>query len=108
MTRNSVCLLCIAIGLLAFAFRSPAPLIYKPGEGWTYEKPGETGSWQKTRAKDQLQVAQEAFEKKNFTLSQKASQRVVNNWPFSDYAPDAQYLLGRCFEEQKQDEKAFK
>ncbi len=29
-----------AVFVLAFPFRSPAPLVYRPGEGWTYELPG--------------------------------------------------------------------
>jgi outer membrane protein assembly factor BamD len=32
----------------------------------------------------------------------------VKVWPLSDHAGPAQYLLGRCYEERKQDEKAFK
>jgi outer membrane protein assembly factor BamD len=32
----------------------------------------------------------------------------VNTWPFSDYAPQGQYLLGRCHEAREQDEAAFK
>jgi outer membrane protein assembly factor BamD len=99
---------CIALALLASAPRSFAPLIYKPGEGWTYESPGETGSWTRGRAKDQLAVAEEAFAKKDFDLALKAARRTVNNWPFSDYAPQGQYLVGRCYEAKKQDEKAFK
>src|SRR5438105_9464516 len=97
----------ILICLLAFAQRSPAPLIYTPGEGWRYEPVGG-GGWQKTRAKDQLEVAQTAFDKNNFSLALKASRRVLHVWPFSDYAPQAQYLLGRCYEAQHEDERAFK
>ncbi|HMJ90212.1 MAG TPA: outer membrane protein assembly factor BamD, partial [Candidatus Acidoferrum sp.] len=109
MIRRLLRLLCVAVALLAFAYNSPAPLIYKPGEGWVYEKPGETaGTWQRTRAKDQLEVAQQAFDQTNFDLALKASRRTVNNWPFSDYAPKAQYLLGRCLEEKGQDQQAFK
>jgi len=94
--------------VIGFPRRSPAPLIYTPGEGWTYESAGGEGRWRRTRAKDQLQVAQEAFDKKDFSLARKASQRVVSAWPFSDYAPQGAYLLGRCYEELGQDEKAFK
>jgi outer membrane protein assembly factor BamD len=108
MTRWFVCLCCIVVCVLAFPYRSPAPLIYRPGEGWTYEKPGETGSWQKTRAKDQLEVAEKAFEVGNFKLAQRAAQRTVSNWPYSDYAPQAQYLVARCLEEQGKDQLAFK
>ncbi|MGZ8920034.1 MAG: outer membrane protein assembly factor BamD, partial [Limisphaerales bacterium] len=40
--------------------------------------------------------------------STKAARRVVRVWPLSDYAPEAQYLLGRSWEERQRDEKAFK
>lgn len=108
MIRRLTRLLLFAFALLAFAYNSPAPLVYRPGEGWVYEQPGETGSWQKTRAKDQLEVAQQAFDAKNYTLSLKAAKRVVNVWPFSDYAPKAQYLVGRSLELKGEDERAFK
>src|SRR6266404_2830533 len=101
-------LLLIALCVLAFPFRSPAPLIYRPGEGWTYEPVGGEGKWQMTRAKDQLDVAQAAFDKKAYGLALKAARRVVKVWPLSDYAPQAQYLNGRCYEAEGDDERAFK
>lgn len=88
-------------------FRSPAPLTYVPGEGWYYESFGEGGKWQRTRAKDQLQVAEEAYEKKDFSTTLRAARRVVRVWPLSDYAPRAEYLIGRCLEYKKRDESAF-
>ena len=91
-----------------FAVNTPAPLVYRPGEGWTYEPAGGGGSWTRTRAKEQLEVAQQAFDKQDYKLATKAARRVVRIWPFSDYAPDAQYLVGRSHEERGQDEKAFK
>src|ERR1043166_7689654 len=87
---------------------APAPLIYRPGEGWTYESPGKEGKWQRSRAKDQLEVADQALEQKNFSVARRAAQRVVKQWPLSDYAPRAQYLVGRCYEASHYDEKAFK
>lgn len=107
--RASLLLFLIAILLLAFPSRSPAPLVYRIGEGWTYETPGEeTGAWRKTRAKDQLEVAQTGFNKKDYSLARKAANRVVKTWPFSDYAPQAEYLLARCDEAIHKDERAFK
>ena len=108
MTRGFLFLCCVVLGVLAFPYRSPAPLIYRPGEGWVYEKPGETGNWVKTRAKDQLEVAQQAFDIGNYKLALKSSLRTVNIWPLSDYAPQAQYLAGRCYEAEGKDEVAFK
>jgi len=54
-----------------------------------------------------LDVAQEAFNKKDYSLALKAARRVVRVWPLSDYAPQAQYMVGRCYEEKGQDQKAF-
>jgi outer membrane protein assembly factor BamD len=93
--------------LVALPFRAPAPLIYRPGEGWTYEMPGNKGDWRKLRAKDQLDVAQEAFDQKKYRLALKAAQRVIAIWPLSDYPHKAQYIAGRCYEARKKDEKAF-
>ena len=87
--------------------RSPAPFVYRPGEGWSYESAGSEGTWIRARAKDQLDVAQEAFDKKNYPLATLAARRVVSVWPLSDYAPQAQYLMARCSEAKHQDEKAF-
>ena len=98
----------VLLFLLALPCRSPAPLIYVPGEGWSYESVGGEGKWKRNRAKDQLQVAQEAFDQKKFSLAKKASKRVVTIWPLSDYAPGGDYLLARCYEELHQDERAFK
>jgi outer membrane protein assembly factor BamD len=108
MCRGLSVLLLTALVLLAFPSRSPAPLVYRPGEGWTYEPVGGEGKWQRTRAKDQLEVAQAAFDKKQYSLALKSARRVVRVWPLSDYAPQAQYLVGRCYEAKGRDEKAFK
>ena len=109
MNRRWIRAALIAIFVLAFPFRSPAPLIYTPGEGWTYEPVGGAGAkWRQARAKDQLDVAQAAFDKKDYSLALKAARRVVSVWPLSDYGPQAQYLVGRCYEAQGKDERAFK
>lgn len=107
MNRRFIFLFLFSI-LMVLPFRSPAPLIYTPGEGWVYEPVGGSGKWQRTRAKDQLIVAQDAFDKKDFSTALRAAHRTVLVWPLSDYAPQAQYLVGRCYEEKGYDERAFK
>jgi outer membrane protein assembly factor BamD len=107
MKRSPIRIGLVLFLLVALPFRAPAPLIYRPGEGWTYELPGGKGDWHRQRAKDQLAVAQDAFNKTKFKLAYNAAERVVKIWPLSDYAPQAQYLIGRCWEGRKQDEKAF-
>jgi len=56
---------------------------------------------------EQKSGTQAAFDKKAYGLALKAAHRVVRVWPLSDYAPQAQYLIGRCHEAKGQDEKAF-
>ena len=105
----------LRFGILALLFvvvvllpsRSPAPLIYVPGEGWYYESGGENGKWQRPRAKEQLDVAEQAFTNKDYTITLHAAHRILRVWPLSDYAPRAEYLVGRSLEAQHKDEAAF-
>lgn len=107
MNRRWFSLLLVTLGVLALPFRAPAPLVYTPGEGLTYEPVGGPGKWTRTKAKEQLDVALEAFNQQDYSLATKAARRVVRMWPLSDYAPQAQYIVGRCYEAKGQDEKAF-
>jgi outer membrane assembly lipoprotein YfiO len=69
---------------------------------------GGEGKWMQARPKDQLEVAQAAYDKKAYGLALKAARRVVSQWPLSDYAPRAQFLVALCYEAKHQDERAFK
>jgi outer membrane assembly lipoprotein YfiO len=102
-TRSVAIVFC----LLLFPQRAPAPLVYTPGEGWRYESVGG-GDWVRGRAKDQLDVAVAAFNARDYSVALKASKRVIKQWPLSDYAPQAQYIVGRAYEAKGMDEKAFK
>ncbi len=109
MNRRLALFFCVITLWMLTPFRSPAPLIYTPGEGWVYEPVGSTGGrWHRTRAKDQLIVAQEAFDQKDYSLALRAARRTVRVWPLSDYSPQAQYLIGRCLEQKGFSERAFK
>src|SRR5258708_5200521 len=80
MNRRFVFLLLAFACAMLVPFRSPAPLIYTPGEGWTYEAVGGEGN----------------------------ARRTVKVWPLSDYAPQAQFIVGECYEAKGMDERAFK
>ena len=108
MSRGKSFVWLALVSWLLLPYPSPAPLIYTPGEGWRYEKVGGEGKWQRSRAKDQLEVAQTAFDNKKYSLATRAANRTVKEWPFSDYAPQAQYLLARCEEMTGDEERAFK
>ncbi len=107
MRFRSVAVATVMLMLWLVPQRAPAPLIYRPGEGWTYESVGGA-RWERDRAKDQLEVAREAFEAGNYRLATKAARRVVRVWPLSDFAPAAQYLVGRSYEERGQADRAFR
>jgi len=104
--RFSIWILLAAVVVL-LPSRAPAPLIYIPGEGWYYESHGETGKWERPRAKDQLEVAEQSFTNKDYTTTLHAAHRILRVWPLSDYAPRAAYLVGRCLEAEHKDEAAF-
>jgi outer membrane protein assembly factor BamD len=103
--RFGILVLLVVIVLLPS--RSPAPLVFVPGEGWYYESYGENAKWQRPRAKEQMEVAEQAFTNKDYTITMHAANRVLRVWPLSDYAPRAAYLVGRCFEIKNKDEAAF-
>jgi outer membrane protein assembly factor BamD len=97
----------LALIVVLLPARSPAPLMFVPGEGWYYEPFGENNSWVRPRAKDQIAVAEESFTNKNYSITMHAAHRVLRLWPLSDYAPRAEFLVGRCLETQRKDEAAF-
>jgi outer membrane protein assembly factor BamD len=107
MNRRFVFWILLLVGVACLPYRSPAPLIYVPGEGWYYESYGSNTKWQRNRAKDQLDVAEQAFANKDYKITLHAAHRVLRVWPLSDYAPRAQYLIGRALEETGKDEAAF-
>ena len=107
MNRRFVSLLLLVAGAMLLPFRAPAPFYYTPGEGWYYEPYGEKANWQRPRAKDQLDVAEQAFTNKEYNVTLHAAHRIVRVWPESDFAPRAEYLIGRCLEVSGKDEAAF-
>jgi outer membrane protein assembly factor BamD len=107
MNRRFALLLLVTACGVGFPLRAPAPLFYVPGEGWYYEPYGQNVKWQRTRAKDQLDVAQQAFTSGDYDTTLHAAHRILRVWPLSDYAPDAQYLVGRSLEATGRDEAAF-
>jgi outer membrane protein assembly factor BamD len=108
MNRPFGLLLFVIACVVLVPLRAPAPLFYVPGEGWYYEMYGQNTRWQRPRAKEQLDVAQQAFAKEDYNTTLHAAHRILRVWPLSDYAPDAEYLIGRCLETTGNDEAAFK
>ncbi len=75
--------------LVALAPLSPAPLIYRPGQGWEVE--GQDAV--EETSKEQLAKG-EAYEKENppkLEEARDAYRALVKTWPLSPNAPEAQY-----------------
>lgn len=91
---------------LALPHGVSAAITYTPGIGWYI---GGT-DWIRYTPKEQLQVAQNAFDKKDYSLAILASKRIVGEkrWKFTDFGRQAEYLIARCYEAKGQDERAFK
>jgi len=107
MNRRFGFLFLVAAAVVLFPTRAPAPLFYVPGEGWYYESYGQNIKWQRPRAKEQLDVAQQAFAGGDYDTTLHAAHRILRLWPASDYAPEAELLIGRCLEATGRDEAAF-
>ena len=107
MNRRSGWLTLLIALMALLPSRAPAPLSYVPGEGWYYEPFGTKAAWQRTRAKDQLDVAEQAFKAGDYKTALHAAHRILQIWPLSDYAPRAEYLVARCMELRGRDEAAF-
>jgi len=108
MFRGAQRILLLLVAILAGVWSCPAPLIFTPGEGWVYEPVGSTGTWRRDRAKDQLVIAQDAFDRENYGLSLRAAKRTVKTWPLSDYAPQAQELVAKSYDAKGDPQRAFK
>lgn len=106
--RKTTLLPLLLFTLLFTANECRAPFIYTPGEGWSYETPGQAGKWQRDTAKQQLEAARQAYQGGDYKIAVKAAGRVIRKWPLSDYAPEAQHLIGLAYEGNRRDEKAFK
>jgi outer membrane protein assembly factor BamD len=108
MNCRLTCLLLATAIVGLIPYQAPAPLFYVSGEGWYYESYGQNIKWQRPRAQEQLDVAQQAFDNKDYDTTLHAAHRLLRLWPLSDHAADAQYLVGRSLEATREDEKAFK
>lgn len=93
----------LALFCLAFPRRSPAPLIYQPGEGWAYQGAAEIMD----NPNDQVELGK-AYEQRNAYDDAIASYLyVLRKWPNTEHAQEAQYRIGLCRENMRFYYKAF-
>ena len=72
---------------------SPAALVWRKGEGWSWERAGVMSA---TNPADQLKVAQDLQVKKDYRTAIDGYRRVISRWPLSSSAEDARLGLAEC------------
>lgn len=84
----------IAVVLGVFAPpECPAPLIWRKGEGWSYDRSGAATA---TNPREQLAQGKKFQEKKDYGNAIAAYRRLLKRWPTSLSAPEAQFGLAEC------------
>jgi outer membrane protein assembly factor BamD len=101
MKKFSQFLLLLCLGLIAFPFRSPAPIVVTPGEGTTYQAPGsEDNAPNQKDAQTQFDVALAAESKGNVGAALAGYKKTVHRFPKSTVASLAQYKIGVLLEKR--------
>src|ERR1039458_5017499 len=92
---------------LSFLPQTKAEIIYRPDEGWNYEKPGEEETPAAKTAKEQFDRAQ-AFESKGDLAGAIKAYRVfVKKFSYSGHVSEAQWKIAELSEKSGNDKQAF-
>ncbi|CAB4243710.1 conserved protein of unknown function [Methylacidimicrobium sp. AP8] len=75
-----------------------APLVWRPGEGWTDESTGAGLSASSSR--DQLALGKKFLDAKDYDNAMRAFMVLVRRWPYSFFAPEAQFRIAECLEKR--------
>lgn len=101
-------LTCAAL-LLALCQSLPAPLVWRPGEGFVYEEgSGRTQGTVKDDSRSQLEYGDSLLMQEKYKEAMSAYAALVRRWPFSFFADDAQFKIGWCQEKLGDFDRAFR
>jgi outer membrane protein assembly factor BamD len=92
--KIAVALFSVMVFVFVMPADSSALLIWRKGEGWSWEHEGVTTG---TNPADQLKIAQDLQAKKQYRNAIPAYRRVVSRWPLSASAQDARFHLAECY-----------
>jgi outer membrane protein assembly factor BamD len=104
-TRFVAIIWLVAVFCLIFPQSCPAPLIWRKGEGWTYER---SGSESANNPKDQLALGRKYQAAKDYDHAVSAYRRVIAKWPTSIATQDARMGLAESLAGLKYYYKAYK
>lgn len=83
----------------------PAPLVWRPGEGWTYERFGLTSG---RDPKEQLEMAKAWHEQGEYSNAVAAYRRLISRWPTSFAVEEARFGMAESLSALGYHWKAFK
>ena len=95
----------LLIGFFILSIDCPAALVWRKGEGWTYERGGVATA---ANPREQLEVARKFQAKKDYDNAIGAYRRLLARWPTSSAAQEARLGLGESLVELGYLYKGFK
>ncbi len=94
--------------IAAFTESLPAPLVWRPGEGFVYEGgDGRTQGTVKDDSRSQFEYAAAIEAQAKYKEALAAYRALVRRWPFSFFADDAQFRIGWCLQQLGEFDRAF-
>ncbi|MBI5396669.1 MAG: tetratricopeptide repeat protein [Verrucomicrobia bacterium] len=103
MSRIRLFALVALLALMAAPPPCPAPIVYRPGEG--FETKGQAA--QQATPKAQLEYGIELEKKREWDNALGSYRQLLRRWPTSIHAAEAQFHIGYCQEQQREYFKAF-
>ena len=86
--------------LLAVSALAPlahGSLVWRPGEGWSDESGGDVSA---SSSRDELETAHKLEAQGQRDDALKAYKGLLRQWPLSFFAPEAQYRMGKIYEDE--------
>jgi len=101
-----ILLWCVWVALFCFLLPTecPAPLIWRKGEGWSYERHGITTA---KNPKEQLELARDLQAKKQYGDAITAYRRLIRRWPTAFAVEEGRLGLAECLSQVGYHYKAF-
>ncbi len=93
------------MAVVLFPAVSPAPLVWRPGEGWSTEG---GGGEEASSSREQLELGRRLEKDEEWNRARLAYVSLVRRWPFSFNAGEAQFKVGWCAEKLADFAGAFK
>jgi len=96
------------LSLVVFTQSLPAPLVWRPGEGISYEQGNaKDGGTVAESSREQFEYASSLEAQGKYKEARAAYSALVRRWPFSFFADDAQFKIGWCLEKLGDFDRAF-